>query len=162
MAFSPTATGNGKINILANNESRGDFDIVAKFDYTDIANNATSSNQVTIGKIPAGAGVACVMVYEAVALAGASDITLDVGTTSGDPDEFIDALDVDAMSAPVYNTGDAFEAANAGGLDLVGLTNTATDILVEWNGTVASLTAGEVIIGVKFFDLGRFSSARNG
>jgi hypothetical protein len=150
-----------KINRLSNNENH-DFDIVAVYDYNAIADNATVSNQTTIGQIPAGGGVEAVYVYEAVALAGASDITLDVGTTASDPDEFINALDVDAMSAPVYNTGDAFEAANAEGLALVGKTNTATDIVVEWNGTVASLTAGEVIIGVKLVDPGRFSAANNG
>jgi len=98
-----------------------------------------------------------VVVYEATALVGASDITLDVGTTAGDPDEFIDALDVDAMTAPVYNTGDLFEAANAGGIDLVGLTNTATDIVAEWNGTVASLTAGKVIVAITVVNPGKFA-----
>jgi len=146
-----------KINRLSNNEKTGDFDVVAVYDYNAIADNATSSNQTVIGQVPAGGGVEKVVVYESTALVGASDITLDVGTTTGDPDEFIDALDVDAMTAPVYNTGDLFEAANAGGIDLVGLTNTAADIYVEWNGTVANLTAGEVVIGIKFADLGRFA-----
>lgn len=145
-----------EISKLPNN-SRGDFTHVARFTYEDIAANATSSNQVTIAQIPAGGGVEICVVYESVALAGASDITLDVGTTTGDPDELIDALDVDAMTAPVYNTGDLFEAANAGGVDLVGLTNTATDVVVEWNGTVASLTAGEVVIALRIADLGRFA-----
>lgn len=155
-----------KINRLSNNENH-DFDVIAVFDYQAIADNATSSNQVTIGEIPAGGGVLAVGVYESVALVGASDITLDVGTTTGDPDEFIDALDVDAMTAPVFNTGDAMTQAAgtttfAGGALPVGLTNTATDIVVEWNGTVASLTAGEVVIGIKYVDLGRFASANNG
>lgn len=156
MAFSPTATANGLVHKLSNNE-KGDFDIVANFNYVDIANNATSSNQVTIGQIPAGGGVQYVVVYEKTALAGASDITLDVGTTAGDPDEFIDALDVDAMTAPVYNTGDAWDLSASAGVQIKGLTNTAANILVEWNGTVASLTAGEVIIGVKLVDPGRFA-----
>ena len=47
-------------------------------------------------------------VYESEAFAGTTSLVIDVGTSSGDPDEFIDALDVDAMSAPVLNTGDAF------------------------------------------------------
>lgn len=141
----------------SNNEASGDFTHIAIFDYTDIAANATSSNQVTIATIPAGGGVELCAVYEHTALAGATDITLDVGTTTGDPDELIDALDVDAMTAPVYNTGDLFEASNAGGIDLVGLTNTATDIVCEWNGTVANLTAGKVIIGLRIVDPGRFA-----
>lgn len=151
-----------KISNLTVNEQSGEFDIIAKFDYQAIQDNATSSNQTTLGKIPAGGAVAMVYVYESVALAGASDITLDVGTTSGDPDEFIDALDVDALSAPAVNTGDLFvQAAGtttvAGGWLPVGATNTATDILAEWNGTVANLTAGEVIIGIKLVDPGRFA-----
>ena len=39
-------------------------------------------------------------VYESEAFAGTTSLVIDVGTSSGDPDEFIDALDVDAMSAP--------------------------------------------------------------
>lgn len=144
-----------KANRLSNNENRH-FDVVVSFDYLDIAGNATSANQVTVGEIPAGGGVEKVMVWEKTALVGASDITLDVGTTAGDPDEFIDALDVDGMSAPVYNTGDAFDQAASSGLEIVGLTNTATDILCEWNGTVASLTAGEVVIGIQYASLGEF------
>jgi hypothetical protein len=143
-------------SVLVNNESLYDT-IIYVADYEHIAANATSSNQVTIGKIPAGGGVELVEVYEQTALAGASDITLDVGTTAGDPDEFIDALDVDAMSAPVFNTGDLFEATNLGGIDLVGQTNTETDILVEWNGTVASLTAGKVIVAVRVHNPGKFA-----
>lgn len=133
---------------LGNNELGGGFTHVAVFDYEGIADNATSSNQVTIAKIPAGGAVETCYVYEETALAGASDITLDVGTTAGDPDEFIDALDVDAMSAPVFNTGDAFTTPE----EITGETNTATDILVEWNGTVASLTAGRVIIALRILD----------
>lgn len=137
----------------SNNEATGDFTHVAVFDYTDIADNATSSNQVTIAQIPAGGAVELCYVYEAEALAGASDITLDVGTTAGDPDEFINNLDVDAMTAPVFNTGDAFTTPE----EITGETNTATDILVEWNGTVASLTAGKVVIGLRIIDAGRFA-----
>jgi hypothetical protein len=141
-----------KTNRLSNNENRH-FDVVTSFDYLAIAANATSANQVVVGEIPAGGGVQTVMVWEKTALVGASDITLDVGTTAGDPDEFINALDVDAMTAPVVNTGDAFDLANSAGLEIVGLTNTATDILAEWNGTVSSLTAGEVVIGIKYASL---------
>jgi hypothetical protein len=141
---------------LVNNEALEDVYIYVA-DYAHIAANATSANQVTIGQIPAGGGVKQVVVYEATPLVGTDDITLDVGTTAGDPDEFIDALDVDAMTAPVYNTGDLFEAANAGGIDLVGLTNTATDIVAEWNGTVASLTAGKVIVAITVVNPGKFA-----
>ncbi len=67
-----------------------------------------TAGQLPIASIPAGGAVELAGVLESTALAGATDITLDVGTTGGDPDEFIDALDVDGMSAPVFNTGDGF------------------------------------------------------
>ena len=145
---------------LTNNESALKT-IVYVADYEHIAANATSSNQVTIGKIPAGGAVAFAYAYEAVALAGASDITLDVGTTGADPDEFIDNWDADS-GTPACNTGDACVqvAGNttyeAGWLP-VGITATATDILAEWNGTVASLTAGKVIVVVGIIDPGNFA-----
>lgn len=137
----------------ANNEATGDFTHVAIFDYTDIAANATSSNQVTIATIPAGGAVELCYVYEETALAGASDITLDVGTSGADPDEFINALDVDAMTVPVFNTGDAFTTPE----EITGETASDTPVLVEWNGTVASLTAGRVVIGLRILDPGRFA-----
>ena len=147
---------------LSNNEKSGDFTHIAVFTYEDIQDNATSANQATLWKIPAGGSVDKVVVFEETPLVGASDITLDVGTTTGDPDEFINALDVDGMSAPVANTGDAFvQAAGnttiAGGVLPVGLTQTAVDVVAEWNGTVASLTAGKVIIGAVINDPGRFA-----
>lgn len=143
-----------KLNRLSNNEKTGDFDIVAVFDYNAIADNVSSG--VEIGQIPAGGGVEMAVVYEATALAGTDvdDITLDVGTTSADPDEFIDGLDVDGMTAPVGNTGDSFTGNQN---QPVGLTNTAKSILAEFNGNTAGLTAGEVVIGIKLVDLGRFA-----
>lgn len=151
-----------KVNTLTVNEN-SDFDVIAVFDYNAIIDNATSSNQATIGTIPAGGAVLYVGVYEATALVGASDITLDVGTTTADPDEFIDALDVDGMTVPVYNTGDLMvQSAGTttflgGGLPVKPVAS-ATPIVAEWNGTVGDLTAGEVVIGIKFADLGRFAS----
>lgn len=129
----------------------------AVFDYEGINDNATSSNQATLATIPNGGAVEQVYVWERTALAGASDITLDVGTTSGDPDEFIDALDVDAMTAPVANTGDAMVQAAAtttyeGGALPVSFVAADTPILAEWNGTTGSLTAGEVVILMRILD----------
>jgi len=144
---------------LANNESAiRTYVYVA--DYEHIAANATSSNQVVIGEIPAGGAVAFAYAFEKTALAGASDITLDVGTTGADPDEFIDAWDADS-GTPACNTGDACVqgAGNttflAGWLP-VGISATQKDILAEWNGTVASLTAGEIVVVVGVLDPGNF------
>lgn len=146
----------GAAHELTNNE-KVFKEIVYVADWEHIADNATSSNQVTIGTIPAGGAVCYVVAYEETALAGASDITLDVGTTGADPDEYIDAWDADG-GTPAVNTGDALvQAAGtttfaAGWLPQAPKT-TATPILAEWNGTVASLTAGKVIVTVGYLDL---------
>ena len=86
-------------NQLSNNELMGDFTEVITLSFADI--QAAGTTATAFATIPAGGGVDVAMVFEAEALAGTADITLDVGTTEGDPDEFIDALDVDGMSAPV-------------------------------------------------------------
>lgn len=148
------------------NEANGDFTHYAVIDYTDLQKSGFLStigaaNQVKIATIPAGGAVIYAVAYEAEAFAGATDITLDVGTTSGDPDEFIDNLDVDGMSAPVANTGESFvQAAGTttieGGALPVGLTQTATDVIAEINGTHADLTAGKLFIGLKILDPSKF------
>jgi len=142
---------------LNNNATGQGFTHVCVFDYTDIQANATSANQALLATIPAGGAVTLAYVYEETALAGASDITLDVGTTVADPDEFIDALDVDALTAPVANTGEDMVKGAAtttweGGTLPVSFVTTATPIYAEWNGTVANLTAGRVIIGLNIID----------
>jgi len=58
------------------------------------------------------------------------------------------------MSAPVFNTGDAF---TTGYVQAVDGSNTAENILLEVNGTTANLTAGEVVIGLRIVDLGKFA-----
>jgi len=144
---------------LVNNESALRT-YVYTADFAEIAANATSANQVTIGVIPAGGAVAFAYAYEEVALAGASDITLDVGTSAGDPDEFIDAWDADG-GTPVCNSGDicvqsAGTTTYLAGWKPVGISSSATPILAEWNGTVASLTAGKVVVVVGVIAPGDF------
>lgn len=140
---------------LSNNESTGDFTHIIKLDYSQLDDIKTATDsQKVIATIPAGGAVTLVGVYESTALVGASDITIDIGTTSGDPDEFINALDVDGMTVPVFNTGDAFTTLY---MKAVSPVAADTDIILEVNGTTGSLTAGEVIIGIKILDLGRFA-----
>jgi len=147
-------------NQLSNNELIGDFTEVITLTLADI--QAAGTTATAFATIPAGGGVDVAMVFEAEALAGTTDITLDVGTTEGDPDEFIDALDVDGMSAPVANTGESFVqvAGNTtieGGSLPVGLTQTDATVYYKFGGTTANLTAGKVVIGLRIFDLGRFA-----
>jgi len=122
---------------------------------TDPFNGETlgTAGQLPIATIPAGGAVELAGVFESTALAGATDITLDVGTTGGDPDEFIDALDVDGMSAPVFNTGESFTGNQSQAVPY----QAETSILAEVNGTTANLTAGNIVIGLRIIDLGSFA-----
>jgi len=141
---------------LVNNETGQGYTHFAVFDYDGINTYSTSSAQATIGEIPANGAISLVAVIERVALAGATDITLDVGTTAGDPDEYIDALDVDGMSAAVSNTGDSFVQAagnttiEAGERPLY--VSADTPVYAEWNGTTGDLTAGETLILMRIID----------
>ena len=112
-----------------------------------------TATQLPIATIPAGGAVELAGVFESTALAGATDITLEVGTTGGDPDEFIDALDVDAMSAPVFNSGDGFTGNQS---QAVGF-QAETSVLAEVNGTTGDLTAGNIVIALRIIDLGSFA-----
>ena len=132
------------------------FDDLAKIKLgTDPFNGETldTAGQLPIATIPAGGAVELAGVFESTALAGATDITLDVGTTGGDPDEFIDALDVDGMSAPVFNSGESFTGNQSQAVPF----QAETSVLAEVNGTTASLTAGNIVIGLRIIDLGSFA-----
>ena len=139
---------------LSNKEAGRGFTHVYTATYEDLQ-TIGNGGQLTIATIPAGGAVELAGVYEAEAFAGTTSLVIDVGTSSGDPDEFIDALDVDAMSAPVFNTGDAFtdnQSQAAGG------TNTATSIILEvTDAAIASATAGKIVIGLRIVDLGQFA-----
>ena len=122
---------------------------------TDPFNGETlgTAGQLPIATIPAGGAVEMAGVFESTALAGATDITLDVGTTGGDPDEFIDNLDVDGMSAPVFNSGQSFTGNQS---QAVGF-QAETSVLAEVNGTTGDLTAGNIVIALRIIDLGSFA-----
>ena len=147
---------------LTVNESTGDFNYVVKLTYQDLQ-AAGNGGQIVLAKKPAYAGVDLVGVAETVAFAGTTSLVIDVGTTTADPDEYIDALDVDAMTVPVYNTGDAFvQAAGtttiAGGSLPVDAAVAAEDIVLEvTDANIASATAGELVVGIRVIDLGRFA-----
>ncbi|MBP51887.1 MAG: hypothetical protein CMI27_01950 [Opitutae bacterium] len=145
---------------LTNNELVGDFTDIITLDFEDIKSAGTTAT--AFATIPAGGGVDVAMVFEAEATAGATDITLNVGTTIGDPDEFIDALDVDAMGVSVANTGESFvQAAGnttiAGGSLPVALNTADTLVYYKFGGTTGDLTAGKFVIGLRVLNLGRFA-----
>ena len=139
---------------LSNNEAGRGFTHVYTATYEDLQ-TIGNGGQLTIATIPAGGAVELAGVYESVAFAGTTSLIIDVGTTAGDPDEFIDALDVDAMTAPVFNTGDAFTGGQS---QAAGGTNTAASIILEvTDAAIASATAGEIVIGLRIVDLGQFA-----
>ena len=139
---------------LSNNEAGRGFTHVYTATYEDLQ-TIGNGGQLTIATIPAGGAVELAGVYESVAFAGTTSLVIDVGTTSGDPDEFIDPLDVDAMTAPVFNTGDVFTGGQS---QPVGGTNTAASIILEvTDAAIASATAGEIVIGLRIVDLGQFA-----
>jgi len=139
---------------LSNNEAGRGYTDVIRLTYLDLQSIGNAGQQ-TIATIPAGGAVELAGVHEATAVAGTTTLVIDVGTTSGDPDEFIDALDVDGMSVPVFNTGDAFTGGQS---QPVGGAASATSILLEvTDSNIDNATAGEIVIGLRILDLGQFA-----
>ena len=147
---------------LTNNE-RAPFTDVIRLTATDliaIGNGGTRQ----IATIPAGGAVSLCAVIESVAIAGSTSLVIDVGTTLADPDEFINALDVDAMTtgSPTFNTGDVFvQAAGtttiAGGYLPKGAASASTPVYIKvTDAAVTSITAGEIIIGLEILDLAQY------
>jgi hypothetical protein len=138
----------------------GSFTDVVRLDYNDLIAIGNGGTRV-IAQIPAHGAVELVGVANTVDIAGSSSLVIDVGTTSADPDEFINALDVDAMTVPVFNTGDQYTlgtATNTSGLtQAVKQSASATDIYIKvTDSAIASLTAGEIVIGLRIVDLAKF------
>lgn len=137
------------------------FTDYVRLDYNDLIAIGNGGTRV-IASIPAHGAVELVGVANTVDIAGSSTLVIDVGTTIADPDEFINALDVDAMTVPVFNTGDQYTlgtATNTSGLtQAVKQSASAADIYIKvTDSAVASLTAGEIIIGLRIVDLAKFS-----
>lgn len=132
----------------------GAFTDVVSLDFNDLIAIGNGGTRV-IAKIPAHGAVELVGVANTVDIAGSSSLVIDVGTDSSDPDEFIDALDVDAMTVPVFNTGDQF---TSGYTKAVKAVTTATNVVVKvTDSAVASLTAGKIVIGLRIIDLAKFA-----
>lgn len=115
-----------------------------------------TGNQVTVATVPAGGIVTQAAVFETTNFAGtSSDLVLDVGTTSGDPDEFIDALDLDGLTKAAFCTGDGFTVGGDAGT-ANGVANNSASALpvkaeVNFTGTV---TGGEWLIALTILNPG--------
>jgi hypothetical protein len=139
---------------LANNEVPVGFTHSAVITAAEVVAKG-SGNQFTIGSVPPGGVVDACAVFEKVASTGTSaDVFLDVGVTSGDPDEFIDNLDVDALTKAAYNTGESLITSGAN--YYINNSASAVPILAEFNGTLttAGLATGEWVIAYTVRDPG--------
>ena len=143
--------------LTVNEASYGGLTHVFDIDFNDLI-ALGNGGQKTLFTLPAGSGVDLCVVHKVTAAAGSTTVVFDVGTTTGDPDELIDALDADAMTAPISNTGDSFTSIYE---KMVCTTASAIPMYFEVNdAAVASLTAGRWIIGFRVIDMGRFSATQ--
>jgi hypothetical protein len=147
---------------LTNNERSPYTDVIrlTAADLIAIGNGGTRQ----IATIPAGGAVSLCAVIESVAIAGSTTTVVNVGTTLADPDEFIDALNVSTSTTglPTFNTGDVFvqSAGNttiAGGYLPKAAASASTPVYIKvTDSAVASITAGEIIIGLEILDLAQY------
>jgi hypothetical protein len=149
---------------LVNNERSPYTDVVklTAADFVAIGNGGTR----VIATIPAGGAVELCTLTNTIDIVGSSTLVVDVGTTIAAPDEFIKALNVSTATVglPTANTGDAMTAATAatttylGGARPVSPVSAATPVYIKvTDSAVASITAGEVMIGFRILDLTKFA-----
>jgi hypothetical protein len=143
---------------LTINEAAAGFTHKVAFDYVDLQRSGVLStigaaNQFKAGKLGAGGIIDTAVLYQVVDPAGATNLTIDFGVTDSDPDELIDNGDVDALTKVIWNTGDAFVGTDSGAATTSNVVNgyanntaSAVDLIVEFNGTVANLTAGSWVL----------------
>lgn len=126
--------------ILTINEGFAGFTHKHVLDYS-----AFSTGNTIIGYLPAGGVINRAIVYQVVGDAGGqTDLVLNVGTTSGDPDEMIDGLDLDGLTQAAFNTGDVLINSAAG--YVINNTAAAIPIYCKMAGTIGSVTAGQWVI----------------
>jgi hypothetical protein len=138
-----------------NEAAMGGFTDAFIFDYADLQTSGFLStigaaNQKVVGSQEPGDIITHAVLHQIVDPAGTSDLTIDFGTTSSDPDEYLDNGDVDAATLVLFNTGDAFVGTDSGAATTSNVINgvpnntaSAKPLYMEFNGTVASLTAGK-------------------
>ena len=143
---------------LTINEAAAGFTHKVAFDYVDLQRSGFLStigaaNQFKAGKLGAGGIIDTAVLFQVVDPAGATNLTIDFGVTDTDPDELIDNGDVDALTKIIWNTGDAFVGTDSGAETTSNVVNgyanntaSAVDLIVEFNGTVSSLTAGSWVL----------------
>lgn len=139
---------------LTINEAAQGYTHKFAFDYNDLLDTTFLSNlgaagQKVIGKQLPGDVIDVVALYQITAAAGAAtDLTLDVGNQTNDPDELLDAAALSNLGTTpmVYNTGDEF--VTSAKMSVVNNTTAAKTIYMEANPAtgLTALTAGSWIL----------------
>jgi hypothetical protein len=156
---------------LTVNETSGDFTHVVVLDSSDLVaiGNGGTKEILTIGANQALLGVYCSKTVDGFT----ADTKIDIGTTIGDPDEYFNQLNIGTATVGVLQAG---SQATTGGESIIGTaasvasgeglvvsgSNTAADKPVYIKVTDADIsgaTAGELVIGFRILDLGRFSKS---
>ena len=149
--------------ILTVNESVGDFTHIAKLNHLDLIAVGTGLNKKLL-TLPAGGAIDLVGLINTVDIVGSSTLSVEVGV-AGATTELIAATDVDAMTVmlPVFNTGTLLAQSAATTTTLAGskpakAVSAATDIVIKvTDAALASITAGEIVVGFRVINLGRFA-----
>lgn len=136
--------------ITVNESAQSGLTHVYKFTFEDLQ-AIGNGGQETLFTKAAGQFVELCVVKEEVAFAGTTSLVIDVGTTTADPDEYINALDVDAMTIAVANTGDAFTTGYTQAVDAAAADEAV--VLEVTDAAIASATAGEILIGFRVIDV---------
>jgi hypothetical protein len=125
---------------LANNESRG-FTHYFRIAAAELVSGGTAAR--TVAQVPRGGIVTNACVTVITPIAGASDITITLGVT-GTAAGFIASTDLDALTATAFNSGTLLDTEPG----YVNNTTSAVNVIATLGGTVASITAGEVVIAL--------------
>ena len=147
---------------LTVNESAGDFTHIVKLDYLDLQAIGTG-NSKNILTLPAGSAVDLVGIINSVDIVGSSSLSVEVGYV-GTTAAFIAAFDVDnaTVNLPTFNTGSDFvqTAGNTtikgGSLPVKAVSADTAVVIKVTDAALASITAGEIIVGFRVINLGRF------
>ena len=125
---------------LANNESRG-FTHYFRIAASELVSGGTTAR--TVAQVPRGGIVTNACVTVITPIAGASDITITLGVT-GTAAGFIASTDLDALTATAFNSGTLLDTEPG----YVNNTTSAVNVIATLGGTVANITAGEVVIAL--------------
>ena len=135
---------------LVNNESRG-FTHFFRITGTELATTGyLTSSEKLVASLPSGGIITNAAVVVNTALAGASDITISVGTITGTATNLVASIDLDALTKVTYNTGSAVDTEPG----LINNTAAAIPVFARFGGTVANLTGGDFTVALTILDPG--------